>query len=318
MMKRLVVAGALTLGGLLFLGPAAEAQSTGAARGKVVDEKGQPIVDAAVALEYQGGVTRRFDTKSNKKGEFTQVGLQPGVYKITVSKDGYQGSFIETRIGLGEPTQLPEFKLLSRAAAQAAAAAEADKAGAGLREMFQKANELTKAGQTDAAIAAYQEVLAKNPNVPEAHFNIGYLNAQKKDWAAAEAAYLKALEVRPDYGDAYVALARVYQDSGQGQKATELLAKAAADNPKDAKLQFNLGIFYLNSGRNEEAAAAFQSSVALDPANAEAYYHLGTLAVGQNKIADAISNLEKYLSMSPTNPQNVATAQGLLQALKKK
>ena len=40
--------------------------------------------------------------------------------------------------------------------------------------------------------------------------------------------------------------------------------------------------------------------------------------VGQNKIPDAVQSLEKFLSMNPGNAQNVATAQGLLAALKPK
>ena len=74
----------------------------------------------------------------------------------------------------------------------------------------------------------------------------------------------------------------------------------------------------VNSGKADEAAAAFQKVVEIDPNYADAYYHLGTLAVGQNKIPEAIAHLEKYLSMNPPNAQNVATAQGLLQALKPK
>ena len=42
-------------------------------------------------IEFQGGVTRKFEVKTNKKGEFMQVGMQPGSYKFTVSKEGYQG-----------------------------------------------------------------------------------------------------------------------------------------------------------------------------------------------------------------------------------
>jgi tetratricopeptide (TPR) repeat protein len=317
MMKRVYVAAGL-VAGLLLPAPAGWAQSTGAVRGRVVDEKGQGLPDAVVSLDYQGGVTRKFDTKTNKKGEFTQVGLVPGGYRITANKEGYQGTYVDTRISLGEPMQLPELKLTSKAAAQAAAGADVDKANAALRETFAKANALSAEGKSDEAIAAYNEVLAKNPQIAEAHYNIGYLLGQKKDWAGAETAYKKALEVRPGYAEAMSALARVYQDSGQPAKAAELLAKAAADNPNDAKVQFNLGVFYLNSGRAEEAAAAFTKAKEIDPANAEVYYYLGTLAVGQNKIPEAIASLEKYLSMNPTNTQNVATAQGLLQALKPK
>ena len=93
------------------------AAQTGTARGKVLDDKGQPIEGAKVEVDFLGGVTRHFETKTNKRGEFTQVGLQPGVYKNTASKEGFQGSFIETRISVGDPTYLPDFKLANAASA---------------------------------------------------------------------------------------------------------------------------------------------------------------------------------------------------------
>jgi len=319
MMKRLSVAAGLVAASLLVPASAGWAQSTGAVRGRVTDEKGQPVVDAVVTLDFQGGVTRKFEVKTSKKGEFTQVGLSPGGYRITANKEGFQGTYIDTRISLGEPTQLPDMKLVSKAAAQAAGgSSEADKANTALRELFAKANQLSQEGKSDEAIAAYKEVLAKNPQIAEAHYNIGFLQGQKKNWPAAEAEYLKAIEVRPGYGEAISALARVYQDSGQPDKATALLAKAATDNPKDAKVLFNLGVYYLNSQHTEEAVAAFNKAAEADPSNAEVYYYLGTLDVGQNKIPEAIAHLEKYLSMNPSNAQNVATANGLLQALKPK
>jgi tetratricopeptide (TPR) repeat protein len=315
-MKRTLVAGGLCAAAFLF---AAEAfAQTGTARGKVVDEKNQPVPETAITLEFQGGVTRKLETKTNKKGEFTQVGMYPGPYKITASKDGYAPAILEYRISMGEPTYLPDIKMLSKAAAQAAAQAAGDPAREELAANFKKAIELTQAGQLDQAEAAYKEILVKHPSVPEVHYNLGFVYSQKKDWPSAEAAYLKAIEIRPAYGEAYTALSRVYRDSGQAAKATEILAKAAAENKADPKVQFGVAVDMLNSGKPEEAVAAFQKVLEIDPNYADAYFHLGTLAVGQNKIPEAIGHLEKFLSMNPTNTQNVATAQGLLQALKPK
>lgn len=314
-MKRIIFGGALLLA--LSLAAADASAQTGTARGKVLDDKGQGVEAAQILLEFQGGVSRKLETKTNKKGEYTQVGMVPGMYKITATKDGYQGSFIVHKVNLGEPTYMPDIKLLSKQAAQAAAAASGADAGAAMKEQFSKAVELTQAGKHDEAIAAYQEFITKNPSVAEAHYNLGYVYTQKKDWTNAEAAYKKAIEVKPSYSDAYSALARMYQESGQPQKGLEVMAKAAADNAGDAKTQFNLGVQYVNAGKSEEAIAAFQKAAELDATNAEVYYHLGTLAVGQNKIPEAIGHLEKYLSMKPDSAQNVATAQGLLKALKK-
>jgi tetratricopeptide (TPR) repeat protein len=317
-MKRFLVAGGLIVAGLL-LGAEARAQSSGAARGKVLDEKGQPLEGAVITLDYQGGVTRKYNTKSNKKGEFTQVGLQPGMYKITAAKDGYQGGYMDYRIGLGEATYLPDLKLTSAAAARSAASggAEAEKANAELRQMVKDAQAFAAEKKYDEAIAAFQGVLAKNVAAPEeVHFRIGQLQSEKKDWPAAEASYRKALEIKAGHSGATLELANVYQITGQKDKASELLASAQTSGGNDANVQYSTGVLHLNAGRQDDAAAAFKRAIAIDPAHAESYYHLGTIALNQNNTADAVANLEKYLSLNPTNAQNVATAQALIKALK--
>jgi tetratricopeptide (TPR) repeat protein len=317
-MKRVLLAGGLIVAGLL-LAADARAQGSGTARGKVMDDKNQPVEGADIALEYQGGVTRKHTTKSNKKGEFTQVGLQPGVYRVTATKEGFQGGYIDVRIALGEATYLPDLKLVSAAAARAAGAGGVDtqKATDELRQMVKEAQALAAADKYDEAIAAFQAVLAKGVASPEeVHFRIGQLHAEKKDWAAAEASFQKALEIKPDHSGVTLELANVYQLSGQTAKASELMAKAQGAGEGNANVQYSTGVLHLNAGRQDEAAAAFKKAVAIDPAHAESYFHLATIGLNQNNMPDAIANLEKYLSLNPTNTQNVATAQALLKALK--
>jgi tetratricopeptide (TPR) repeat protein len=296
--------------GLLLAGLPAQAQ-TGTARGKVLDEKNQPVEAAKVEINFLGDVTRTYDTKTNKKGEYTQVGIYPGQYRITVSKEGYRGAYVDLKISIGEPTYVPDLKLMTVAAAAQAAA---DTGAAEIKAGFAKAIDAIHAGNLDEAETEFKAILEKHSDIPEVHYNLGYIYGQKKDYPAAIAAYQKALELRSDYSDAKIALARVYQESGQTDKASELLN--ASENQSDPKVQFNLGIQLLNSGKSDEAYTHFKKAAEIDPDNAEAHYYLGTIAVGKNAIPEAISELEKYLSMNPTNDQNVATAKGLLQALK--
>ena len=310
-MKRTLIAAGLLLGIGLLAAPA-QAQ-TGTARGKVLDAQGQPIPDAKVLIDFQGGITRKFEIKTNKKGEYMQVGMAPGPYRLTASKEGYQPAVIDVRIALGDPTELASVKL--NTAAQAAQ--QAGSPAAELRAAFQSAVELQSAGKLVEAEAAYKAILEKAPDVPEVYQNLGSVYAQKKDFAAAEAAFLKALELRPDSADISTQLAKLYQDNGQADKAMAIMEKSAGSNPADAKAQFNRGIFLLNAYKNEEAIAAFEAAIKADPNMTEAYYRLGALMVGQGKIPEAIQNLEKYLSMNPTDAQNVSTAQGLLKYLKK-
>jgi tetratricopeptide (TPR) repeat protein len=310
-MKRLILAGAL-LAGVCLGGGTASAQ-TGTARGKVLDNEGKGLPDAIVKIEFQGPMTRKFDTKTNKKGEFTQVGLQPGVYRFTATKEGYADAFVEAKIALGEPTYLPEIKLATKAAAQAAAA---DKSVDELRGNFEKANALMNEGKLDEAEAAYRELIAKDPSIPQLHHNLAIVLTRKKDMAGAEAEYLKAVEVRPDYSDGYSGLTNLYLGSGQADKAVDVLGKAAAARPDDAKVQFSLGLAQFTKGALEPAAAAFTKAATLDPANAETHYYLGTIALSNNKPADCVTELEKYLAMKPSNTQNAAVAPGLLSACK--
>src|SRR5262249_20862877 len=221
-----------------------------------------------------------------------------------------QPTFVETRVALGDATQIPDIQMRPGGAAGGGTSDA-------VQTQFKQAIELTQSGKLDEAEAAYKEILAKSPNIPEVYQNLGYVYVQKKDWPNAEASYLKAIELRPS-PELQNTLARVYQESGQSDKAIALMQKAAGDNPNDAKAQFNMGVFNLNAGKSEEAITAFKAAIAADPTMADAYFHLGTLMVGQNKIPDAVQYLEKFLSMNPTNAQNKATAEGLLAALKPK
>jgi Flp pilus assembly protein TadD len=310
-MKRAFIAAGLILGALLLVAPA-QAQ-TGSARGKVLDAQGQPIPEAKVLIEFQGGITRKFETKTNKKGEYMQVGMQPGPYRITASKEGFQPGVNDVRVALGDPTMLPDFKL--NTAAQAAA--QPGSAASELRTEFAHAVSLQSEGKLDEAEAVYKAMLAKTPDIPEVYQNLGGLYALKKDVPAAEAAFLKGLELRPDSSDMATQLAKLYQENGQPEKAMAIMEKAAGGNPADSKAQFNRGIFLLNSNKNEEAIASFEAAIKADPNMTEAYYRLGALMVGQGRIPEAIQYLEKYVSMNPTDAQNLGTAQGLLKAIKK-
>ncbi|MFI5184244.1 MAG: tetratricopeptide repeat protein, partial [Vicinamibacteria bacterium] len=173
-------------------------------------------------------------------------------------------------------------------------------------------------GKLDEAQAAFSDIVAKNPQLPEAHRGLGLIAMQKKDWATSQAELEKALELRPAYGDAWNSLATMYQASGQKEKAIATIKEAAAKNEGDATLQFNLGIFLLNAQDADGAEAAFKKAQTLDAANSEVEYYLGTIAIQKGNTAECIAHLEKYLASSPKNAQNAATAKGLIAALQPK
>jgi tetratricopeptide (TPR) repeat protein len=315
-MKRMLMA----LAALLISASMASAQ-TGGVRGKILDEAGKPLEGVAVKMEFQGGMTLSFDTKTNKKGEFMQIGLRPGSWKFTFTKENYQVFSAPMKINLGDATVLPDTKLQS------------GKAGTpveDLKKTFGEAVAKIQAGDYDGAIAAFDAMIVKNPSLAEAHYNKGFAQFQKgqakrqqndkegeaKDYAEAEATLKRALEVKPDYSDARMLLSNIYTAQGLKDKALEVMSSGSTSN--DPKQLFNLALALLNSGKTEEATEAFLKVEAADPANAEAQYYLATAALNGGKTDECVTRLEKYLSLNPKNDQNKATAQGLLAALKKK
>jgi len=308
-MKHTLVAGPLLIGLVLLAAPSTA--QTGSVRGRVLDAQQEPVAKAKVLFELQEGMGGQHQVETNDKGEYLRVGLQPGLYRITASAEGHEPAAIDMHVALGDTTEAPDIQLAPSAAAQAGAEAAA------LREKFGAALALTDAGKFDEAETLYKEILETQPDVPEVLENLGYVYVHKKDWAAAQASYEKVLALRPDHSQVMAALAMVYQQSGQSEKAAELMAKAAGENPQDAMAQFNHGVLLLNSGDTMGAIPSFEAALVADPEMAEAHYQLGTLLIGQGKVPEAIEHLEKYLSMNPDCEQNVATAKGLLQALKK-
>ena len=76
--------GVLALAVLLVV-TAAPALAQSIVRGIVVDAAGKPVPDAQILFEAEGA-NRKSQTKTDDKGEFLQVGLQSGGYKITARK----------------------------------------------------------------------------------------------------------------------------------------------------------------------------------------------------------------------------------------
>ncbi|MBK5256029.1 MAG: tetratricopeptide repeat protein [Vicinamibacteria bacterium] len=304
-MKRLLTA----VAAVLVSGSMAFAQ-TGGVRGKILDDKGQPLEGVVVKMEFQGGVTLVFDNKTNRKGEFMQIGLRPGSWKFTYTKEGYSPFASPYRIALGDATVLPEVKLLSASAAKAAAGVD------DIQKTFGDAVAKLQAGDYDGAIAAFDAMILKNPSLAEAYYNKGFAQYQKKSYEGAEASLKRALEVKADYSDARVLLSNIYTAQGMKDKAVEVMSNASGSS--DPRQLFNLGLALLNSGKTEEATAAFQKVEAADPSNSEVQYYLATAALNAGKTDECVTRLEKYLAMGPKSDQNKATATGLLGALKKK
>ena len=305
----------------LALAMPAVAQSTGMIKGVVKDTQGQPVEGAKVVIEMTEGVSRHFETKSNKKGEFIQIGLQGGPYKVTAEKDKLVSNTADVRVSISRPA---EANLVLGAGTSAAASKEAAAKNAELKKTFDEGVAASRAGNHDEAIAKFTASAALNANCYDCYYNIAFSESQKKDFDKAEAAYKKAIEIKPDYAEAYSGLANVYNATRKFDQAATASAKAmelsgsgaAAGGGGNADAMFNQGVILWNAGKIPEAKKQFEGAIAANPSHAESHYQLGMALVNEGNLAGATTEFETYLKLAPTGP-NAATAKGILGSLKK-
>jgi tetratricopeptide (TPR) repeat protein len=303
---------------VLVLGFALPAAAQGIISGTVVDAKSQPVVDAKITIEQTDGVTRKFETKSDKKGEFIQIGLQSSSFKVTAeAKDGTATA--TTRVSQGRPATV-RLVIGGGAANDPTVAAKT----AELRKALDDGMTLARDGKYDESIESFNKAIALNPRCPDCYYQIGYAHAQKKDYGKAEESYKKAIEVKPDYADAYNGLAKIFNAQRKydeavaaSAKATELSAAApGALQGGNADGLFTEGVILWNAGKIPDAKAKFQAAIAANANHAEAHYQLAMALVNEGNLAGAAGEFNTYLKLAPEGP-NAATAKALVAQLPK-
>ena len=312
--------GALALALAVFLALPAAAQ-TGQVKGKVLDAQGQPAEGAAILIEYVGALSRRHETKTNKKGEFVQIGLQSGTYKVTATKDKMAQSF-EVRVRIGVMAEV-NFVLTPGSVAPISkeALAEAKAKIDAATKLFDEGVALSQANKDDEAIAKFNEVFVQIPQCGECYVNIGAIHAKNKRYDEAEAAFKKGLEINPGLVDGYNGLANVYNAQKKFDEAAKMSQEAsklasASGGGGSASSIFNEGIILWNSGKISEAKQHFEEAIAADPTLAEAHYWFSMALVNEGKLPDAVKGFEKYLELAPTG-QYADQAKGILTQIKK-
>lgn len=288
----------------------AAAQST-MIRGKVVDKDGKPMPGAVIVIEFKGGVSRKFQTKSDRSGAFVQLLTESGEYLVTASADKVGSQSAPVRVRLGQAAEVT--------IVLAPGAGGVDPKVAELRKTFEEGVAASRAGDHDTAIARFTAAAAALPGCHDCHYNIGISYMQKKDEKQAEEAWKKALEIKPDYAEALTALATLYNNQKRFDEAAAMSARAAsAGGPGggSADAIYNQGIILWNQGKIPEAKAKFEEALKTDPGYADAHYQMGMALLNEGKLPEAVASFEKYLSLAPDG-QFAAQARTMVAQLKK-
>lgn len=277
----------------------------GTVKGVIKDKKGnllEGVKVTVVSIQYSAV---RYTLKTNAKGEYIQIGLQPDYYQIKAEKDGFLPAFTEKYVGIME---VVEVVLELEEGKYFIGESPGDKD-------FKRGNELFKAGKFEEATEAYKAAIGKEPGEPVYHGNLGssYLKLGKSDEALD--AFKKMLELQPESYSANKNIGEILGARKMYQEALPYFQKASELSTTDPDASYNLGACLVNLQDLEKAAAAFARAKELKPDLAPAYYQLGMICVNQNKKPEAIQNLEKFIELAPDDA-NAPVARQILAFLK--
>ena len=157
---------------------------------------------------------------------------------------------------------------------------------------------LRRDGQTQQAIELLRRTLSRRADA-EALVALGDLLAKAKQVAPAIDAMNRALELQPDLFNAHHQLGIILQQIGKREDAVRHLKDAVRLNPSDAEAHLHLGIVLAGLERFAQSETHLREAVKLTPKSAAAHYNLGVLLAKRDRLADAAACFRHAVGADP-------------------
>jgi tetratricopeptide (TPR) repeat protein len=152
-------------------------------------------------------------------------------------------------------------------------------------------------------LSLWQDTVAKSPDNPRAHCNLGLPLAQAGREAEALRQNELAVALRPDYPEAQYDLAVLLERQGRGAEALQHYAKAVGLKRDTAGPENSLGLTLAQQGRYEEAITHYAQALRLQPGLAEAQYNWGLALAALGRVPQAITHYEQAARLDPKMAQ---------------
>lgn len=168
------------------------------------------------------------------------------------------------------------------------------------RTLLERGERLRESGQTDKAIAAFEEVVRIAPSVTAAWSNLGLLHYQNGRSTEALAVFLRGLDANPANELLLSNAIAVAQPLNRAGDLLPYADRAVEIRPRAATLHALRATTLRAMNRNEEALAGYERSVALDPGDARTQFSLGNVAYALGMKDRAIDAYRKAVRIDPT------------------
>jgi len=283
---------------------------TATIKGSVKDANGGMPGLAVQLRDSETG--RKYNLKTDKKGEFFSIGVSPGKYDVTVTKDGKLLYSTKFQVSLSVEVNQLDMDLTPAPAGQEAVQAPAP---TGKQETQPKLTEEQK--------KQIEETNKKNAEILKENAKIGSLNNMLKEAQADMTAknYDAAAQVMEQaaqadnnqhdqiygvLGDAYLGSKKYPEAIEAYNKAIQIGSTQTRANTKQMMASYynNLGQAYARTNKIPESIDAYNKAAEQDPTRAsQFYYNEGAVLTNTGKTDDANSAFTKSIQADPNHAE---------------
>jgi tetratricopeptide (TPR) repeat protein len=304
--------------GLVF---AQAGHGTARLSGVVTDQNGEPLEGAQITLSYaQGSGGVKQETTTNKKGEWSFMGLGTGQWDLAVVMKGYEP--YTQPVSVSQLARNPKVLVkIKKASAGTDGAVIQDESTFSFLDF---GNQLYKDGKYDGAIAQYELFLEKNPQAYQVRLNIADAYREKGESDKATELYNKLIELsagdptlgKEVAGKAFAGIGDICLKQNKLAEAQEYFQKSIECSPKDEILAYNVGEIYFSNQNLDEAQKYFELAAQIKPEWPDSYLKMGYVYLNKADNDSAAKMFEKFLTLEPEG-ERAALANNILNAIKK-
>lgn len=163
---------------------------------------------------------------------------------------------------------------------------------------YNRAVQAHLSGKLVDAVSEYQAALKLNPNLSEAHSNLGLIFNQQHNYAQALSEFRKALAINPRDAITYNGIGAALRAQKDLLGAIKNWQTAVSLDPQLATAHYNLGTAYEIQKDYDKALESYKQAVKNDYRLGEAYYRMGLIMERRHRTEEAAEQFSQALKVS--------------------
>ena len=291
---------------VLLAGLAAPALAqSGRMSGQVVDEDGTPLPGVQIRAEKPDANPPVREAVTDDDGRFSLIGFASGQWTVTATMEGFNQDFGTVNVTQSS-TPPVDFTLVKVRHALVRALGEEAMEGLDPDEIeteLEAADAAFNAQDWEAAVAGYEALVAKLPQLSNIYTQIGQAHRANGNYEDALTAFETHLAAEPDNEGVKADIARTKLAMGDFEAAGAELAAAASGLDASKEDLYNLGELEFAKGAVDVAAEWYEKATMVDPNWEKPVFKLALVALNKGDMETAKAHFQKVVDLAPNSEE---------------